>query len=53
MSFSNSDLVGEKTVFNISLNRDRLIAFISFRCQIVYIKAILTHREYDKGTWKQ
>ncbi|HEY1897561.1 MAG TPA: type II toxin-antitoxin system HigB family toxin [Terracidiphilus sp.] len=51
--FSNSDLVGDKTVFNISLNRYRLIAFISFRAHIVYIKAILTHKEYDKENWKK
>jgi mRNA interferase HigB len=51
--FNDSDLVGEKTVFNIAKNRYRLIAFISFRAQIVYIKEILSHKEYDKGTWKQ
>lgn len=51
--FHDSDLVGEKTVFNIPKNRYRLIAFISFRTQIVYIKQILAHREYDKGLWKQ
>ena len=48
--FHDSDLVGEKTVFNIAKNRYRLIAFISFRTQIVYIKEILAHRDYDKGT---
>ena len=53
MTFSNSDLVGEKTVFNISLNRYRLIAFISFRSQIVYVKTILTHKQYEQGNWKK
>jgi mRNA interferase HigB len=52
-TFSNSDLVGEKTVFNIALNRYRLIAFISFRGRKIFIKAILTHKEYDKGEWKR
>ena len=51
--FHDSDLVGEKTVFNIAKNRYRLIVFISFHTQIVYIKEILAHRDYDKGTWKQ
>ena len=51
-TFSKSDSVGDKTVFDIALNRYRLIAFINFRNQAVYIKAILTHREYDKGDWK-
>ena len=47
--FHDSDLGGEKTVFNIAKNRYRLVAFISFGTQIVYIKQILAHREYDKG----
>jgi mRNA interferase HigB len=51
--FSNSDLVGEKTVFNIANNRYRLIAFINFRAQILFVKQILAHSEYDKGRWKQ
>jgi len=51
-TFSKSDSVGDKTVFDIALNRYRLIAFIDFRNQAGYIKAILTHKEYDKGGWK-
>lgn len=34
-------------------NRYRLIAFIAFRSGIVYVKEILSHKEYDKGQWKQ
>lgn len=30
----------------------RLIAYIRFDKQILYIKSVLTHRDYDKGTWK-
>jgi mRNA interferase HigB len=51
-TFRNADFVGDKTVFNIALNRYRLIAFIAFRARVVYIRAILTHKEYDKETWK-
>ena len=51
-TFPDSDRVGEKTVFNIAGNRYRLIAFIGFRWQAVFVKAILTHKEYDKGAWK-
>ena len=50
---SSSDQVGEKTVFDIAQNRYRLIVFISFRRQAVYIRAILSHKQYDKGEWKQ
>jgi mRNA interferase HigB len=52
-TFSNSDLVGDKTVFNIAKNRYRLIAFIAFGAHKVFVKAILTNKEYDKGEWKK
>jgi mRNA interferase HigB len=44
--------VGELTVFDIGGNKYRLIAYIRFERQIVYIKAVLSHSDYDKGTWK-
>lgn len=51
-AFSSIDKVGELTVFDIGGNKYRLIAYIRFEKQIIYIKAVLTHREYDKGRWK-
>ena len=51
-TFSNSDLVAGRTVFNIAANRYWLIAYIAFRGRKVFVKAILTHREYDQGAWK-
>jgi mRNA-degrading endonuclease HigB of HigAB toxin-antitoxin module len=30
----------------------RLIAFVHYLRQIVYIKHILTHEDYDEGEWK-
>jgi mRNA interferase HigB len=51
-AFNSVDRVGELLVFDIGGNKYRLIAYIRFTKQIVYIKAVLTHREYDKGAWK-
>jgi len=51
-AFSTIDKVGELAVFDIGGNKYRLIAYIRFEKQIVYIKAVLTHRDYDKGAWK-
>jgi hypothetical protein len=45
--FHDADLVGEKTVFNVANNRYRLIAFVAFRTQIVYIKQILSTRNEE------
>jgi mRNA interferase HigB len=50
--FPSADQVENKTVFNIGGNKYRLIAAIHYNSVRVYICAILTHRDYDKGTWK-
>ena len=51
-TFRGVDKVGERYVFNIGGNKYRLIAGIHFDAQRLYVKAVLTHREYDKGDWK-
>lgn len=52
-AFPTADQVGELTVFNISGNAVRLVAAIHYNRQKIYIRAVLTHAEYDKGTWKE
>ena len=51
--FSSADQVGKLTVFNIGGNRVRLIAAIHYNRRRVYIRAVLTHTEYDAGKWKE
>ncbi len=51
-TFPSADLVGKLTVFNIGGNKVRLIASHHFNRQKVYIRAVLTHAEYDTGAWK-
>jgi mRNA interferase HigB len=51
--FPSADLVGKLTVFNIGDNHYRLIAAIHYNRRKLYIRAILTHSEYDKGSWKE
>lgn len=50
--FPSADLVGSFTVFNISGNNFRLITYIDYQYQIIFIRAALTHSEYDKENWK-
>ena len=51
--FPTADRVGKLTVFNIAGNKVRLIAAIHYNPKKVYIGAVLTHVEYDKGRWKE
>ena len=51
-AFNAVDKVGDLAVFDIGGNKYRLIAYLRFEKQIVYVKAVLTHRDYDKGAWK-
>lgn len=50
--FPAADKVGERFVFNIGGNKFRLVAGIDFTRGMLWVKAVLTHREYDKGAWK-
>ena len=52
-TFPSADLVGKLTVFNIGGNKYRLIVAIHFNRQKVYVRNVLTHKEYDKGDWKE
>jgi mRNA interferase HigB len=52
--FPSADRVGKLTVFNIGgRTAVRLIAAIHYNTQKVYIRAVLTHTEYDRGNWKE
>ena len=51
--FPGADQVGKLTVFNIGGNTARLIAAIHYNRQKVYIRAVLTHDEYDQGAWRE
>jgi mRNA interferase HigB len=52
-TFPSADQVGKLTVFNIGGNTTRLIAAIHYNRQRIYIRAVLTQAEYDKGDWKE
>lgn len=51
-TFASVDKVGARYVFNIGGNKYRLVAAIAFQPGIVWVKAVLTHAQYDKGDWK-
>jgi mRNA interferase HigB len=51
--FPSADQVSNLTVFNIGGNKARLIAAIHYNRHKIYIRAVLTHDEYDRGKWKE
>src|SRR5262245_50383394 len=50
--FPSADLVGDLIVINIGGNKYRLIIRVYFRDQVVLVRHILTHKDYDKGSWR-
>jgi mRNA interferase HigB len=52
-TFASADYVDGLTVFNIGGNKYRLIAAIHYNRHKVYIRAVLTHEEYDRDGWKR
>jgi mRNA interferase HigB len=48
LTFNSVDSIGnDRYVFNIGGNNFRITAMIHFNIRTVYIRAILTHAEYD------
>ena len=48
----HADQVGGLTVFNIGGNKYRLITEIYYAQRVVLVRHVLTHADYDRGTWK-
>jgi len=52
--YRSASIIGdEKVVFNIAGNKYRLIVSINYDAQIVFIKFIGTHKQYDKVNIKE
>jgi mRNA interferase HigB len=45
-------LSGTLTVFNICGNKYRLVTRIKYDWQLINIRCVLTHAQYNKGKWK-
>jgi len=52
-SFPDAGQIGRVLVFNIRHNRYRLIATVFYPAKTIYLKALLTHSEYDREEWKK
>jgi mRNA interferase HigB len=45
--FGTADQVGHLTIFNIAGNKYRLLAEIFHRHQVLLVRGVYTHKEYD------
>jgi mRNA interferase HigB len=52
-TFPSADQVGKLTVFNVGGNNVRLIAAIHYNRKKIYVRAVLTHAEYDERLWRE
>lgn len=51
-TYKSADPVDHFIVFNVGGHRLRVITVINFVASIVYIRNVLTHKDYDKDHWK-
>lgn len=51
-TFNHADIYGGCTIFDVGGNKYRIIGKIAFQHKIVYIRFVLTHREYDEKKWQ-
>ena len=52
-TFGSVDYVKKLTVFDLGGNKFRLIAAVHYNRQKIYVRAVLTHKEYDLEQWKE
>jgi mRNA interferase HigB len=51
-TFRSVDKVGKFVVFDIGGNKFRLVVVVHFNRKRIYVRAVLTHQEYDQDQWK-
>lgn len=49
-SFNSADYVAPFTIFDVGGNNVSVKTAIHYNTQIIYIRAVMTHREYDQWT---
>lgn len=51
-TFASVDKIGNVYVFNVAGHKLRIVCAIHFDRRKVYVRHVLDHAQYDKGSWK-
>jgi len=51
-TFNHADIFKSCVIFDVGGNKFRIIAKVKFEWKVVYIRAVLTHLEYDQEKWR-
>lgn len=46
--YCNASIVGDRVVFNIRGNRYRLVVRVNYEFEVIYVRFVGTHEEYDE-----
>jgi mRNA interferase HigB len=52
-TFASADQVGRLVVFNVGGGNFRVSTRIRYERGMVYIRRVMTHKEYDSNDWKK
>ena len=52
-TFNTADYVDGFTIFDVAGNRYRIAAVIHYDKQRIYVRAVMTHTEYDRNNWRK
>lgn len=51
-NFNHADIYGVCTIFDVGGNKYRIIAKAAYGINVVFIRFVLSHSEYDKQKWQ-
>lgn len=51
-TFNHVDIFGACSLFDVGGNKYRIIGKIAYGIKVVYIRFVLTHRQYDEKKWQ-
>jgi len=51
-TFNTADFVAPHVVFDVGGNKYRILAEMNFMRGVLFVRGIMTHKEYEKGAWR-